>query len=474
MKIPQIIQGGMGVAISNYRLAKTVSMAGQLGVVSGIGVARIVTARLNDGDLSGDVRRALSHFPDQEAAAWVRDQYYIPGGKASDAPYKALPAFTPNPTRSVNLLTVISNFVEVFLAKEGHDGVVGINQLEKVQLPNLASLYGALLAHVDVVLMGAGIPIQIPAVLDRLVQHEAVSYRLDVVGAHSDEEFRVHFDPHEIFPTIAEGAPLHRPAFLPIISSVVLAQALLKRAEGAIDGFVIEGPTAGGHNAPPRGPLNLNTDGEPIYGEKDAVDLNKMKALRLPFWLAGGYGCPEGLQDALKAGASGVQVGTLFAFCEESGMESSLKHRTIEQVMNGSLRVHTSAAASPTGFPFKVVMLAGTAADPAVYEQRERICDLGFLRTLYRRDDGKIGFRCSAEPPEDFVHKGGALEETPNRVCLCNQLAATAGFPQQREGYGAEPPIITSGDDLPAIRRLVDPVTHRYGAQDVLNYILQG
>jgi NAD(P)H-dependent flavin oxidoreductase YrpB (nitropropane dioxygenase family) len=33
---PKIIQGGMGAGVSTWRLANTVSAAGQLGVVSGI------------------------------------------------------------------------------------------------------------------------------------------------------------------------------------------------------------------------------------------------------------------------------------------------------------------------------------------------------------------------------------------------------------------------------------------------------
>ena len=62
MKLPKLIQGGMGVAISDWRLAKAVASLGQLGVVSGTGISRVVASRLTDGDLSGNVRRALSNF----------------------------------------------------------------------------------------------------------------------------------------------------------------------------------------------------------------------------------------------------------------------------------------------------------------------------------------------------------------------------------------------------------------------------
>ena len=254
MNLPKIIQGGMGVAISDWRLARTVSQRGQLGVVTATGVNRVLASRLMDGDLAGHVRRALASFPLPEPVQNILDHYYVPGGKALDAPYKTPAAYSIQPPKFLDQLTAIANFVEIFLAKEGHAGVVGINLLEKVQMPNLASLYGAMLGGVDVVLMGAGIPTQIPGILDKLVNHEPVSYRVDVVGAGAEDDFRIHFNPEDIFPGIAKRVgPLNRPRFLPIISSVVLAKALLKRSEGQVDGFVIEGPTAGGHNAPPRG-----------------------------------------------------------------------------------------------------------------------------------------------------------------------------------------------------------------------------
>ena len=71
---------------------------------------------------------------------------------------------------------------------------------------------------------------------------------------------------------------LHRPKFLAIVSSNTLATTMLRRANGRVDGFVIETPTAGGHNAPPRGKLQLNAAGEPVYGERDQVNIAEMRA----------------------------------------------------------------------------------------------------------------------------------------------------------------------------------------------------
>lgn len=473
MNLPKLIQGGMGVAISDWRLARAVSKLGQLGVVSGTGISRVLASRLMDGDLSGNVRRALANFSLPEAVQNIIDRYYTPGGKSPETPYKTPAAYTIKPPKFLDQLTAIANYVEVFLAKEGHSGLVGINLLEKVQMPNLASLYGAMLAGVDVVLMGAGIPTQVAGILDKLSNHEPVSYRLDVHGADKDDDHRIHFDPESIFPGIAKlVGKLKRPKFLPIISSVVLAQALIKRSEGAVDGFVIEGPTAGGHNAPPRGTVNLNEKGEPIYGEKDVVDLEKMKHLGLPFWLAGGYGNPKQVQSALDAGAAGVQVGTAFSLCEESGMRDDLKKRLLRKVMDEEAQVFTSPLTSPTGFPFKVAQLEGTLSDPQAYEARNRICDLGFLRILYKRDDGSIGYRCASEPVDAFVKKGGAVEDTANRSCLCNNLTATAGFPQRRKDGYVEQPIITSGDDLVAAGQFLKEGKSSYSAEDVVRYLL--
>ena len=101
----------------------------------------------------------------------------------------------------------------------------------------------------------------------------------------------------------------------------------------------MEGPTAGGHNAPPRGPLTLE-QGQPVYGPRDAVDLSKLRALGLPFWLAGSYASPEGLRRAQAEGASDVQVGTAYAFSSESGLDDALREQVLESVERGTARVH--------------------------------------------------------------------------------------------------------------------------------------
>lgn len=246
---------------------------------------------------------------------------------------------------------------------------------------------------------------------------------------------------------------------------------LARKANGRVDGFVVEGATAGGHNAPPRGPLQLNRRGEPLYGLRDVADLDKIRALNLPSWLAGGFGRPGKVVEAQAAGASGIQVGTAFAFCEELGIDLELKQRVIDASRSGAADVFTDPAASPTGFPLKVLRLSGTLSESATLDARVRVCDLGFLRHAYREEDGTLGYRCPAEPVEQYVRKGGRMEETVGRKCLCNGLFANIGFGQVRSS-GVEEPLVTAGDDVGNVHQFLRTGRTTYSAADVVDYLL--
>jgi NAD(P)H-dependent flavin oxidoreductase YrpB (nitropropane dioxygenase family) len=470
MSQPKIIQGGMGVAVSGWKLARAVSRLGQLGVVSGTGLATVLARNLQVGDPTGRFRHALQQFPVPGVAGRVLAEYFIPGGKAPDAPFKLAALPTLRYGAPLLELTVAANFAEVFLAKEGHDGLVGINFLEKMQLPTLPSLYGAMLAGVDHILMGAGIPRAIPGALDRLAKGESAELKIDVADALPGEEFLSTFDPQAFCSGAAPA--LKRPQFLGIVASATLAMTLAKKASGRVDGFVVEGDTAGGHNAPPRGPLQLSAGGEPVYGPRDVADLEKIRELGLPFWLAGSYGQPGRLAEALRLGAAGIQVGTAFAFCAESGVQPELKQQAIQLSRAGTARVFTDPVASPTGFPFKVFQLGGTLSAADQYAARTRICDLGYLRHLYRKSDGTPGYRCPAEPIDDFIKKGGTSTDAEGRKCLCNGLVANIGLGQVRSGYRLELPLLTAGDNVTQIARFLKPGNDSYTAADVIRHLL--
>ncbi len=464
-RLPRIIQGGMGVAVSNWTLANRVARSGHLGIVSGTAIDTVLVRRLQDGDPGGHLRRAMAHFPLPAVVEYVLHRYFRADGRADDEPYRVLPMYRQQVSTLRDQITMLGAFVEVTLAKEGHDGVVGINLLTKIQMPTLATLYGAMLAGVHVVLMGAGIPREIPGALDALALHQPASLRLDVIDMPAGETSSLTFDPSSRHP--GDHAPLSRPLFLPIVSAASLAQTLARKSNGRVDGFVVEAHTAGGHNAPPRGPLRVDERGEPIYGTRDVVDLAAMRDIGLPFWLAGGAGSPDALEHALAEGASGIQVGTLFAFSDESGFTREIKDWVIDGARREALQVNTSVRASPTGYPFKLVASDTPFAPPSL---RERICDIGALREAVRREDGTLTYRCAAEPVAQFVAKGGREDDTTDRQCLCNALCADIGLPQVREHDLIEPTLVTSGDDVLHLGTFLNG-RDRYSADDVIAYL---
>lgn len=460
----------MGIGVSNWQLARAVAAAGQLGVVSGTALNTILIRRLQQGDFGGAMRWALNQCPLRAAAARIAARYFVSGGKPDDRRFAHAPMFNTTPSHELLELTVVANYVEVRLAKEGHSGVVGLNLLEKIQLPTLASLFGAMLAGVDCVLMGAGIPRAIPGVLDALAAWQPVKLALAVAGAAAGEETVCHFDPNAFL--AAGSVPLRRPAFLAIVSSSTLATTLARKASGHVDGFVVEGLSAGGHNAPPRGGTTLSPRGEPVYGPRDEADLAAIRALGRPFWLAGSCAFPEKLRAARSLGAAGVQIGTAFAFCEESGLDPEIKDAVLAQSAAGTTTLFTDPRASPTGLPFKVVDVAGTVSRDEVYAARDRACDLGYLRQLYRREDGTTGYRCPAEPIADFERKGGDPADAVGRKCLCNGLFAAMGLGDALPDGKTEPAIVTAGADVAEVARFVPPGKSSYPAADVLRFVI--
>lgn len=461
---PWLIQGGMGIAISGWPLARAVSKAGQLGVVSGTAIDAVFVRRLQNDGVSAGLRAVLERFPVPSIVERVVAQFAHTRRSVADK-YQNLVMLTHRSSEQAHDLLVLASYAEVALAKQGHDGKVGMNLLTKVQLPTAATLMGAILAGVDYVVMGAGVPTHIPGTLAGLAAGEPVETPLDIVG---DEPSTRHlrFVPERYLPSRA----LRAPKFLGIVSSHVLATALARRSNGPVEGFVVERPSAGGHNAPPRGAFSLDDRGEPLYGPRDEVDYDVMAGLERPFWIGGAVTSAKDVVEAQELGATGVQVGTLFAYCEESGMEPMLRAGMLREIAESGVSVSTSLRASSTGYPFKVVDAPGTLGVPSIYEARTRKCDLGYLREAYAKPDGTIGYRCAAEPVAAYVRKGGLAKATEGSLCLCNGLMATCGLGQVRSDGRHEPPVLTSGDAINDVRELLAGRSS-YSANDVIAYL---
>lgn len=465
-QLPMIIQGGMGVNISSPFLAQTVSKVGQQGTVSGVALERVLARFLQKGDPGGHFRKALATFPFPDVASRVFGNYFIEGGISDETPYKAVPPISVNPSRLFIELVVCANYAFVWLAKEGHDGLVSINYLEKIAIPHIYAITGAMLAGVDCITMGAGIPLEIPAVINAIMEGKEAEYRVPVIGTKITS-VTMRFDPEKFF---GKKLPIKKkPRFIPIIASNLLGAIMKKKlSKDDLFGFVIEEPTAGGHNAPPRRIIRDEKGmALPIYGEKDKVHYDEIQKLGFPFWIGGSYASPEKIKAVVEMGASGIQAGSIFALSEESGMDPTIRKLIRRLGYRGELRVRTDMRISPTGFPFKLVCLPGTASELEIYEARPRICDQSALVYPYEKPDGTIGYRCPSEPVDRYVAKGGLVEETVGRGCLCNGLVVTAGI-----GNRGEVPIVTMGDDVGFLRELMKDENSSYTAGDAIKWLL--
>jgi NAD(P)H-dependent flavin oxidoreductase YrpB (nitropropane dioxygenase family) len=466
---PEIIQGGMGIDVSGWRMARRVAELGEVGTISGICLDTVMVRELQLGDPENRIE-ALKQYPDQEIVDEIIDKYYVEGGIDEDVPFALLPIHGCDKPVWMQRVLSAAVFSEVYMAKQGHDGIIAMNLMAKLKRHVLAAFYGAMLAGVDWILMGAGIPIEEAEQLVNLARGDKAWLKLDVDTSEmeTDKSFYYELDPADL---VDNPIPMVKPAFFPIISSDGLARILDHRLpEGTIDGWIVERPVAGGHNAPPRN-KQYDEIGDPVYDERDKANLKKIADLGYPFYLAGGYGTPKNLRKAQKQGAAGIQVGSVFALTKESNYPSETKKKLIREIYRGNVTVRTDGRVSPTGFPFKVVEMEGTLGIKKEMRQRRRICDLGYLRELYATDENQVRHRCPAEAPENYVAKGGSREATENRGCLCNALFANIGLPQ-RQPWGVEGKILTAGDDIIHLK-LGSEEDPTYTVEDVINYLKQ-
>ncbi len=467
--LPIIIQGGMGVGVSGWVLAARFRFMASSASSPALPSTPCMPAGWPMATRAGTCAAAYASFPFPAVADRVLARWFSASGRRPGGRYPTMPTFAVDTPRDLRELTVVANFAEVWLAKEGHDGVVGINYLEKIQLPTPYAVYGAMLAGVDAVIMGAGIPAGMPAILNALAAGRPVSYRLTVTGAGADDDFSADFDPAEI---CGSPAPeVARPSSWPSCRRTLSLLSSPRTPPPHPTDLSSRAQLRAATTHPREEPRRLDETGQPIYGQRDEVDLERLAAIGLPFWLAGGFAHPDRVRQALAAGAAGVQVGTAFALCAESGFEPTLKRSIIKAAQSGDAEVFTDPDASPSGYPFKVMRLPGTMDDPAVNEQRRRVCDLGFLREAYLTPEGTVGYRCPSEPVAAYVRKGRPREETEGRLCLCNGLLASVGLGQVRAN-SVEAPLVTMGDDLVAVVEALEGGQDEWTAAKVIDYLL--
>ena len=261
-----LIQGGMGVGISLGRLAGTVAREGGVGIIS-----------------SAQIGYREPDFDRNPAEANLR---------AIESEMKKARAISP-------------------------DGIIGFNVMTALK-ENAAHIRAAVKAGADIVISGAGLPTDLPA--------------------------------------LTEGSSTR---IAPIVSTDKSANVILKywdrKYKRTADLVVIEGPQAGGHLGFKKEEIETYTPES--YGEeirKIIVTVRKYAekyGVKIPVVVAGGIYDSSDVKRVMDLGADGVQVATRFVTTEECDADIRYKEAYIN-ASEEDIRI----VKSPVGMPGRAIM----------------------------------------------------------------------------------------------------------------------
>ena len=269
-----IVQGGMGIGISGNRLAGSVAALGGVGTLSSV-----------------DLRR---HHPD------LMDQTreLAPGDAAKEGINRA------------NLIA-IDREIQAARARTGGKGLLAINVMRAVS-EYAANVTRALEAGIDAVVVGAGLPLDLP--------------------------------------DLAKDHP--KAALIPILSDARGVQLLVKkweRKKRLPDAIVIEHPRlAGGH----LGAAKIADLQDPRFDFENVIPQVRQffkdagYEQHIPLIAAGGVRSFEDIARLQALGADAVQLGSAFAVTEESDAHAEFK-RVLAEAREEDMVEFTSVAGLP-------------------------------------------------------------------------------------------------------------------------------
>ena len=273
-----VVQGGMGVGVSAHRLAGSVAALGAVGTISSV-----------------DLRR---HHPD----LMERTHELLPGEAATQAAKAAINAAN---------LEALAREIRAARLLSGGRGLLAVNVMRAVQA-YAPSVVCALECGIDAVVVGAGLPLDLP----------------DLAQDH----------PHALL--------------VPILSDARGVQLLVRkweRKKRLPDAIVIEHPRlAGGH----LGAARIADLGDPRFDFENVIP-QSLAFLRsagidkhIPLIAAGGIRSHADIERLQSLGAAAVQLGTPFAVTLESDAHAEFK-RVLAQARDEEMVEFTSVAGLP-------------------------------------------------------------------------------------------------------------------------------
>lgn len=267
-KLP-IIQGGMGVCVSMSGLAAAVANEGGIGVISAVGI----------GMSEPDYRK---HFRESNKIALRKE------------------------IRKARLKT---------------EGIIGANIMMAVSdFDELLTV--ALEEKIDVVFIGAGLPLKIPAFLESINQGDTAT---------------------KIVPKVSSSR-----------AAKLIFRHWLEKYNRIPDAVVVEGPLAGGHLG--FGKEDLKDNRQSLYTiVKETIaeiDLFQQATGReIPVIAAGGIYTGGDMYNMLQLGAKAVKMGTRFVTTKECDVSEKFKQNYIDCKKEDIVLIE-----SPVGLPGRVIV----------------------------------------------------------------------------------------------------------------------
>jgi nitronate monooxygenase len=269
-----IVQGGMGVGISAHRLAGTVASLGAVGTIASI-----------------DLRR---HHPDLMAQTARADKAAVTAAN----------------------MTALDREIRGAKALAGGKGIVAVNIMRAVT-DYASAVHQSCASGVDAIVMGAGLPLDLP----------------DLAAGHPDV------------------------ALVPLLSDARGIQLVIKKwaRKGRMpDAIVIEHPRyAGGH----LGAAKIDDLTDPRFDfERVLPDVHAffraegIAADAIPLIPAGGINTHARIRELFSLGAAAVQLGTAFAVTEEGDA-----HPAFKRVLAGAKPEDIVEFMSVAGLPARAV-----------------------------------------------------------------------------------------------------------------------
>lgn len=259
-----IIQGGMGVGISLSGLSSAVANQGGIGVISVAGIGMGETDFFKNY-IEANIRGLRNEI--QKARSMTKG------------------------ILGVNIMVALSNFSEMV--------TVAIEE------------------GIDIIFAGAGLPLNLPSLLNHSVKTKLV----------------------------------------PIVSSARAANLITRRwferYHYKPDAFVVEGPKAGGHlGFKPEQITDPNYQLEKLIPEvvAEVKELEKTVEGNIPVIAAGGIYTGDDIHKYLSLGASGVQMGTRFVATNECDASNSFKQAYIQSKKEDIVIIK-----SPVGLPGRAI-----------------------------------------------------------------------------------------------------------------------